>query len=303
MNLKPLNLSAIGIGFVLIILNLAAIGPLATGAVPDAVKDAVATKVKDDICEDVLCLTVTDDWAESTSQRDFYAWSILNVDDVENNGSAPIYEKIGPITYDVTLKKAVEEYDIKNGLLTYSQITSYECSPDTLVACDTEVSQLNIAFNPQVVGATGTAINAVMDITKVGFVSGVIDIHFQQVSAAYGVAEEIREEHMAILTTVEGPGSIYIIDTLLHNTAESFFLDGVFSAFDEAYGDAFLDDPNATYLSSGGVEPQWISGTWNDDGDGEIEYDEEWRDPETGTLYGDEDGNGIINGSSVLNLL
>lgn len=300
MNLKPLNLSAIGVGFVLIILNLAAIGPLATGAVPDAVKDAVATKVKDDICEDVLCLTVTDDWAESTSQRDFYAWSILNVDDVENNGSAPIYEQIGPITYDVTLKRAVEEYDIKNGLLTYSQITSYECSPDTLVACDTEVSQLNIAFNPQVVGATGTAINAVMDITKVGFVSGVIDIHFQQVSAAYGVAEEIREEHMAILTTVEGPGSIYIIDTLLHNTAESFFLDGVFSAFDEAYGDAFLDDPNATYLSSGGVEPQWISGTWNDDGDGEIEYDEEWRDPETGTLYGDEDGNGIIEGNETL---
>lgn len=300
MNLRPLNLSAIGVGFVLIILNLAAIGPLATGAVPDAVNDAVATKVKDDICEDVLCLTVSEDWSESTSPRDFYAWSIVNVDDVENNGSDPIYEEIGPITYDVTLKRAVEEYDIKNGLLTYSQITSYSCSKDTKIDCDTEVSQLNIAFNPQVIGATGTAISTVMDITKVGFVSGVIDIHFQQVSAAYGVAEEIKEEHMAILSTVEGPGSIYIIDTLLHNSAESFFLEGVFSAFNEAYGDAFLDDPNATYLSSGGVDPQWVSGTWNDDGDGEIEYDEEWRDPLSGVLYGDEDENGIIEGNETL---
>ena len=86
----------------------------------------------------------------------------------------------------------------------------------------------------------------------------------------------------------------------MHNSAESYFLDGVFSAFDEAYGEAFLDDENQTYLSSGGVEPQWISGNWNDDGDGVIEYDEEWRDPETGTLYGDLDGNGIIEGNETL---
>ncbi len=300
MNLKPLNLTFLGVGFVLVMLNLAVIGPMATGAVPDAVNDAVATKVKDDICKDVLCLEVQEEWAEETSQRDFYAWSILNVDDVENNGSEPVYEKIGPVTYDVTLKRTVEDYDIKNGLLKYSQITSYACSDDTAYSCDTNVSQLNIAFNPQVVGATGTAINAVMDSTKVGFVSGVIDIHFQQVSAAHGVADEIREEHMAILNTVEGPGSIYIIDTLLHNSAESFFLDGVFTAFDEAYGEAFTNDENQTYLSSGGVHPQWISGTWNDDGDGILEYDEIWRDSETGNLLGDDNGNGVIDENETL---
>ena len=300
MNLKPLNMSALGVGFVLIILNLAVLGPMATGAVPDVVKEAVETKAKDDICNDVLCIDVNEDWAVSTSSRDFYAWSILNVDDVENNGTEPIYEKIGPVKYDVTLKRTVENYDLKNGLLTYSQITSYACSDETWVPCDTNVSQLNIAFNPQVIGATGSAMNQIMEITKSGFASGVIDIYFQQVSAAYGVAEEIKDEHMAILSTVEGPGEIYIVDTLLHNSAESYFLDGVFSAFDEAYGEAFLDDETQTYLSSGGVEPQWISGNWNDDGDGVIEYDEEWRDPETGTLYGDLDGNGIIEGNETL---
>ena len=183
------------------------IRPMATGAVPDVVKEAVETKAKDDICNDVLCIDVNEDWAVSTSSRDFYAWSILNVDDVENNGTEPIYEKIGPVKYDVTLKRTVENYDLKNGLLTYSQITSYACSDETWVPCDTNVSQLNIAFNPQVIGATGTAMNQIMEITKSGFASGVIDIYFQQVSAAYGVADEIKDEHMAILSTVEGyPG-------------------------------------------------------------------------------------------------
>ena len=62
---------------------------------------------------------------------------------------------------------------------------------------------MNIAFNPQVVGATGSAINAVMDITKTGFVSGVLDIH-ETVSAAISVANEIKTEHMENLTAVEG---------------------------------------------------------------------------------------------------
>ena len=169
MGLKPLNTILVATGLVLVSLNLA-LGAYATGQVPAAVEDAVAMKVKDDICENTLCTEVNEDWVESTSQRDFYAWHILNVDDVANNNSEPMYEKIGPITYDITLKKQVENYDIKNGLLTYSQVTSYACSDETLVPCSQEISQLNIAFTPQVVGATGTAINAVMDITKTGFV-------------------------------------------------------------------------------------------------------------------------------------
>ena len=189
MGIKPLNMTMVIAGFIMVTLNLAVLGPMATSAVPDVVRDAVATKVKDDICNDVMCRDVNEDWAESTSERSFYAWHILNVEDVEENNSEPIYEKIGPFTYDVTLKREVDNYDIKNGLLTYKQTTSYACSEDTIIPCSQEISQLNIAFTPQVVGATGTAINAVMGITKVGFASGVLDIHFKQVSAAHNVSD------------------------------------------------------------------------------------------------------------------
>ena len=88
-------------------------------------------------------------------------------------------------------------------MLTYTQSTSYSCASDTAVPCSQEISQLNIAFNPQIVGATGSAINAVMDITKTGFVSGVLDIHMKQVSAAVSVSNEIKTEHMENLSAVE----------------------------------------------------------------------------------------------------
>ena len=288
---SSLNAILIATGLLLVSLNLG-LSVYATGQVPAAVEDAVATKVKDDICEDILCTEVNEDWVESTSQRDFYAWHILNLDDVSNNNSEPMYERIGPITYDVTVKRAVDNYDIKNGLLTYTQSTSYSCSSETLVPCSQEISQLNIAFNPQVVGATGSAINAVMDITKTGFVSGVLDIHMKQVSAAVGVAYEIRNEHMGNLSSVEGTSSTSIVNTNLGNSAESYFLDGMFEAFNEAYGDAFLDDESKTYLGEGGSEPYWVNGTWNDDGDGILEEDESWANG------GDLNGNGYLDNES-----
>jgi hypothetical protein len=275
MGLKPLNMTMVIAGFIMVTLNLAVLGPMATSAVPGAVEDAVAMKVKDDICLDNMCREVKDEWKESTSQRDFYAWHILNVDDVIENRSEPVYERIGPVTYDVTLKNEVDNYDHRNGLLTYKQTTSYQCAEDTEVPCSTEVSQLNIAFTPQVVGATGTAINEVMKITKVGFASGVIGTYFQQVSASHKAAQ-FNLENIQNLSLAEGSYDGAIVNTAEGDNAESFFLDGMFETLDEVYGENFLDNDNSTYLEAGGVHPQWNHHEWNDDGDGIIEADENW---------------------------
>lgn len=276
MGLKPLNMTMVIAGFIMVTLNLAVLGPMATSAVPAAVEDAVALKVKEDICLDNLCRDVKDDWKVSTSQRDFYAWHISNVDDVIENMSEPVYEKVGPVTYDVTLKKEVDSYDHRNGLLTYKQATSYACAEETAVPCSTEISQLNIAFTPQVVGATGTAINEVMKITKVGFASNVIGTYFQKASAGHKVAQ-FNLENIQNLSLTEGTYDGAIVNTAEGDNAESFFLDGMFETLDEAYGDAFLDDNTKTYLGEGGVHPQWNQHEWDDDGDGILEADENWN--------------------------
>ena len=276
MGLKPLNMTMVIAGFIMVTLNLAVLGPMATSAVPAAVEDAVALKVKEDICLDNLCRDVKDDWKVSTSQRDFYAWHISNVDDVIENMSEPVYEMVGPVTYDVTLKKEVDSYDHRKGLLTYKQATSYACAEETAVPCSTEISQLNIAFTPQVVGATGTAINEVMKITKVGFASNVIGTYFQKASAGHKVAQ-FNLENIQNLSLTEGTYDGAIVNTAEGDNAESFFLDGMFETLDEAYGDAFLDDNTKTYLGEGGVHPQWNQHEWDDDGDGILEADENWN--------------------------
>ena len=170
--MSPRNMLIAGI--VLVLLNVAALAPMATNAVPDAVEDNFESFSKDSACADADCTEAEEDWASSTGQRDFYGYSITNVADVMANGTAPTYEKIGPVTYDITTTRTITGYDATAGELTYNSVKSFECAADTAVPCDTEVSQLNIAFQTQVIGATGMAIGGIMDATKAGFTAGML---------------------------------------------------------------------------------------------------------------------------------
>ena len=97
-----------------------------------------------------------------------------------------------------------------------------------------------------------------MDITKTGFASGVIGIYLQRVTAAHSVAE-YNLDYITNLRVVEGTYEGAIVDTTYGDSAESFYLDGMFESLDEVYGEIFLDDENETYQSSGGVHPEWNS--------------------------------------------
>ncbi|MBL6734206.1 MAG: hypothetical protein ISP84_06670 [Candidatus Poseidonia sp.] len=170
--MSPRNMLLVGI--VLVLLNVAALAPLATGAVEGAVEETFATFTKDNACADDDCTAAEDDWAVSTSSRDFYGWSITNVDDVMATGAAPTYEKVGPVTYDITTTKTITGYDAATGELTYNSVKSFACAADSAVPCDTDVTQLNIAFQTQVIGATGMAIGGIMDMTKAAFTAGML---------------------------------------------------------------------------------------------------------------------------------
>ena len=70
----------------------------------------------------------------------------------------------------------------------------FETSDD----CDTMITQLNIPFQPQVVGATGLAIESVMDLTKVGFSAGVMAIELESFSAAKKTADDLAQSYAGI---------------------------------------------------------------------------------------------------------
>ena len=141
---------------------------LSTGGVEDAVIEATKTKPLDDICANADCTEIESAWASSTSDRDFYGWNLTNPAEVAT-GAAPIHEKIGPVTYSITSDRTFTSHDSNAGTVTYHENTSYACSADTEIPCDVQITQLNIAFVPQTIGATQLAMTGIMDLTKVGF--------------------------------------------------------------------------------------------------------------------------------------
>ncbi len=191
-------------GIIMVLLNVALLAPMSTGAVPDAVEENFEEFSKESACEDSDCTTAEEDWAVSTVQRDFYGYSITNVGEVMANGTAPDYEKIGPVTYDITTTRTITDYDAVAGELTYNSVKSFACAADTAVPCDTEVSQLNIAFQPAVIGATNMLIGATMDATKAAFVTGMLakDLESLAVGApAAGVVSTNMSQTVAYLET------------------------------------------------------------------------------------------------------
>jgi hypothetical protein len=191
-------------GIVLVLLNVAALAPMATNAVPDAVEDNFESFSKESACANDDCTEAEEDWASSTGTRDFYGYSITNVADVMANGTAPTYEKIGPVTYEITTTRTITGYDATAGELTYNSVKSFECAEDTVVSCDTDVSQLNIAFQTQVIGATGLAMGGIMDLTKIGFAVQMVLQDMNTTQAGTGTAAGLAQSYA---TTGDGFGS------------------------------------------------------------------------------------------------
>ena len=193
----------IGIGSVCLLLNLTLLPLIFTNAVHGAVEDNFETYPLDSICgEDGDCSTVEESWELSTTSRDYYAWDLVNLDDVLQFQVEPQYEKMGPYTYDITSEKTLIEHDKQNGEITYNVLKSFECSPDSETSCDDELTQLNIQFRPQVIGATGTAINGIMDLTKIGFAGGMMNQDLNTTQAGIATADYIA----SMTNTVGGAG-------------------------------------------------------------------------------------------------
>ena len=169
-----MKIQLLGTGVAVILLNVTLLSMLATGAVEGAVDDNFATFPLDEACEDTDCTTMKADWTTSTSSRDYYAYDLTNLAAVIADGE-PTYEKIGPFTYDITTERELINHDSAAGTLQYRETKSFACASDSENSCDTDVTQLNILFRPQVIGATGTYIDGAMSTAKIGFAVGMLD--------------------------------------------------------------------------------------------------------------------------------
>ena len=216
-------------GAVMILLNLVVLAPIATSMVEGAVEDNFETYPYDSACADSDCTTAEEDWATSTSDRTYYAWNLTNADEVMAGGDA-VYEKLGPFEYDITTTRNIIDFNKSAGTLTYDESKVFTCSETSPNDCNTLITQLNIPFQPQVVGATGMAIEGVMDLTKVGFSAGVMAIELESFSAAMKTAEDVETSYMGIQAGAMTDGA-----TVDAATASVMLLTGWYDAFDEYF--------------------------------------------------------------------
>lgn len=203
MQTSVLNKFLLGLAAVCLIANMTALPIIFTGAVPGAVEENFATFPLDSACgSDGDCDSIEDDWATSITNRDYFAWNLANLDQVLNENAEPRYEKRGPYTYEITSEKTILNHNEDNGELTYNVVKSYQCSKDSSNSCDDELTQLNIQFRPQLIGATGSAINGIMDLTKIGFASGMMGQDLNTTQAGIATSQFIT----TMSNTVGGAG-------------------------------------------------------------------------------------------------
>ncbi|MDE0869315.1 MAG: hypothetical protein OSA21_03265, partial [Candidatus Poseidoniaceae archaeon] len=180
------------------------------------------------ICANDDCTDIESDWATSTTDRDFYGWTVTNAAEVAN-GSAPTHEKIGPVTYTITSDRTFTSHNSTAGTITYHENTSYACSVDTVVPCDVEITQLNIGFTPQVIGATGLAVNGIMELTKVGFSAGMLGNDLENMQAGAATATTISAQIAGASAQMQSMG---MPEANAAAAAPAAVANGWFSAFD-----------------------------------------------------------------------
>ena len=182
----------LGVALALLVLS-APLSMMSTAGVEAAVEENFETFPADEACANSDCTEAEADWATSTGERSYYAWNLTNPGAAE-----PVYEKVGPFDYEITYTREILDYNETAGTMQYSESKVFTCAEDTRTPCDTEVTTTNIPFQPQVVGATGLAINGIMDLTKAGFAAGLIGKEMESFGAGKATAEGIATSYGGI---------------------------------------------------------------------------------------------------------
>ena len=224
-----LSNSKVMLGAALAFLILSApLSVLSTGAVEDAVDENFATFPTDTACANDDCTEAEEDWATSTGERSYYAWNLTNPGAAE-----PVYEQVGPFDYDITYTREIIEFNETAGTLQYSESKVYSCAEDTRTPCDSEVTTTNIPFQPQVVGATGLAIDGIMSLTKAGFAAGAINNEMTSFSAGKATADGLAATYGAIQSQGADAG-----------TASTMIGVGYYDAFDAFFAASNMSGMN-----------------------------------------------------------
>ena len=164
-------------------------GLIITSSVDSAVRSNFQEYPIDTVCGDDDCSETKSTWEVSSREQTYYAHNLVNPNEFLE-GESPILQRVGPFVYEITTQRELIDYNPSAGTMQYRQWNSYNCKLE-VSDCSTEITQLNIAFNPQVAGAIPTAISSIIDLTEDGFVNAMVDQDLVVKQASIATSEDI----------------------------------------------------------------------------------------------------------------
>ncbi len=194
-------------------INLFVISPMVVEQTEEAV--STATVMTEETWED-------EGWLESNTERSFYAWNLSNSESmIECRNDASIdcpemeFEKMGPFTYEMTTKREVLSHNADMGTLTYREYNVYEWSGG--LSGDTQLTNLNILYNTQKIGAAGTAIDTGSQFVKGAFARDMMYVDMSERAPSIWTSDDIAAAgHEAMMTEIGWGGNEIANTTLQH---------------------------------------------------------------------------------------
>ncbi|MEE2747764.1 MAG: hypothetical protein VX473_04785, partial [Candidatus Thermoplasmatota archaeon] len=125
------------------------------------------------------------------------------------------FEKMGPFTYEMTTKREVLSHNAESGTLTYSEYNVYEWSGG--LSGDTELTNLNILFNTQKIGAAGTAVDYGSSFVKGAFARDMMYVDMSERAPSIWVSDDISAAGEEAMRAEVGWGDSEVANTTLHD--------------------------------------------------------------------------------------
>ena len=181
MNAKAIALGIVGI--LLMGINLAVISPFVMEVTEETL--STATVMTNETWED-------EGWINATSERSFFAWNLSNAAALQSGQDTEMqFEKMGPFTYELTTKREVLYHDEQTGVLTYREYNVYNwLSGDS---GDTQLTNINILFNTQKIGAVGSAIDFGSQFVKGAFTRDMLYVDLSERAPSIWVSDDITD--------------------------------------------------------------------------------------------------------------
>ena len=193
---------ALSVGVILLLVN---VGVGVSGVLDGVIEGNVETAVKDgydgldDDGNQDYTADFDDEWMNASSTKAYFANSIMNLEEVLAETSAPEYERVGPFIYYENTTREVIEYDYDEGSITYSGYETFEWCEDCTwegeqsVSGDTVVNQINILWNTQRIGGMDSGIEYGEIFAKAMFAAQMIEFDLSNRAPSIWASEDIEE--------------------------------------------------------------------------------------------------------------